>query len=44
MSDNGNRTFVIGVGMTKFEGAKVALQHNIGLGGACVVTVYRPAG
>jgi acetyl-CoA acetyltransferase len=25
------------------EGAKVALQHNIGLGGAAVVTVYRPA-
>jgi acetyl-CoA acyltransferase len=24
-------------------GAKVALQHNIGLGGAAVVTVYRPA-
>src|SRR3954452_17250887 len=25
------------------EGAKLALQHNIGLGGACVVSVYRPA-
>jgi acetyl-CoA acyltransferase len=25
------------------EGAKVALQHNIGLGGAAVVTVYKPA-
>ena len=24
------------------DGAKVALQHNIGLGGAAVVTVYRP--
>jgi acetyl-CoA acyltransferase len=24
------------------EGAKVALQHNIGLGGAAVVTVYKP--
>jgi sterol carrier protein 2 len=23
------------------EGARVALQHNIGLGGACVVTIYR---
>lgn len=23
------------------EGARVALQHNIGLGGACVVTMYR---
>jgi acetyl-CoA acetyltransferase len=22
-------------------GAKVALQHNLGLGGACVVTVYQ---
>jgi len=26
------------------EGAKVALQHNIGLGGAAVVTVYKPVG
>jgi acetyl-CoA acyltransferase len=25
------------------EGASVALQHNIGLGGACVVSVYKPA-
>jgi acetyl-CoA acetyltransferase len=25
-------------------GAKVALQHNIGLGGAVVVTAYKPAG
>jgi acetyl-CoA acyltransferase len=25
------------------EGARVGLQHNIGLGGAAVVTVYRPA-
>jgi acetyl-CoA acetyltransferase len=25
------------------EGARVALQHNIGLGGAAVVTAYRPA-
>ena len=25
------------------EGAKVALQHNLGLGGACVVTMYRQA-
>ena len=24
-------------------GAKVALQHNLGLGGAAVVTVYRKA-
>ncbi len=24
-------------------GAKVALQHNLGLGGAAVVTIYRPA-
>ena len=23
------------------EGASVALQHNLGLGGACVVTMYR---
>ncbi|HEU4392526.1 MAG TPA: lipid-transfer protein, partial [Solirubrobacterales bacterium] len=26
------------------EDAKVALQHNIGLGGAAVVTVYKPVG
>jgi acetyl-CoA acyltransferase len=25
------------------EGAEVALQHNIGLGGACVVSIYRQA-
>jgi acetyl-CoA acetyltransferase len=25
------------------DDAKVGLQHNIGLGGACVVSVYRPA-
>ena len=25
------------------EGAKVGLQHNIGLGGAAVVSIYRPA-
>ena len=25
------------------EGAKVALQHNLGLGGACVVTLYQAA-
>jgi sterol carrier protein 2 len=25
------------------EGARVALQHNLGLGGACVVTMYRQA-
>ena len=24
-------------------GARVALQHNLGLGGACVVTMYRAA-
>ena len=22
------------------EGARIALQHNLGLGGACVVTLY----
>ncbi|EJN14521.1 acetyl-CoA acetyltransferase [Bradyrhizobium sp. YR681] len=27
-------------GATQVEGAKVALQHNLGLGGACVVTLY----
>jgi len=25
------------------EGAEVALQHNIGLGGACVVSIYKQA-
>jgi acetyl-CoA acetyltransferase len=25
------------------DGADLALQHNIGLGGACVVSVYKPA-
>ena len=28
-------------GPTQVEGAKVALQHNLGLGGACVVTLYQ---
>jgi sterol carrier protein 2 len=31
-------------GARQVEDAKVALQHNIGLGGAAVVTVYTPAG
>ena len=26
---------------TQVEGAEVALQHNLGLGGACVVTMYQ---
>jgi acetyl-CoA acyltransferase len=30
-------------GARQVEGAKVALQHNIGLGGAAVVSVYKPA-
>ena len=29
-------------GKRQVEGARVALQHNIGLGGAAVVTVYKP--
>ena len=29
------------VGARQVEGARVALQHNLGLGGACVVTLYR---
>jgi acetyl-CoA acyltransferase len=29
-------------GGRQVDGAKAALQHNIGLGGAAVVTVYRP--
>jgi len=28
-------------GDRQVEGAKVALQHNLGLGGACVITLYR---
>jgi sterol carrier protein 2 len=28
-------------GSTQVEGAKVALQHNLGLGGACLVTLYK---
>lgn len=31
------------VGSRQVEGARIALQHNIGLGGACVVTVYQNA-
>lgn len=30
-------------GATQVEGARVALQHNLGLGGACVVTMYKAA-
>lgn len=29
------------MGARQVEGARVALQHNLGLGGACVVTLYR---
>ncbi|MBM4186678.1 MAG: lipid-transfer protein [Gemmatimonadetes bacterium] len=28
-------------GARQVEGARIALQHNLGLGGACVVTMYR---
>lgn len=28
-------------GATQVEGARVALQHNLGVGGACVVTMYQ---
>ena len=31
-------------GARQVEGANVALQHNLGLGGACVVTMYAKAG
>jgi sterol carrier protein 2 len=27
-------------GPRQVEGAQIALQHNIGIGGACVVTMY----
>ncbi len=30
-------------GPRQVEGARVGLQHNLGLGGACVVTLYRAA-
>jgi acetyl-CoA acetyltransferase len=30
-------------GKRQVDGAKVALQHNLGLGGAVVVSIYRPA-
>ncbi len=30
-------------GSTQVDGAKIALQHNLGLGGACVVTLYQRA-
>jgi sterol carrier protein 2 len=30
-------------GARQVEGARTALQHNLGLGGACVVTMYRGA-
>lgn len=28
-------------GLRQVEGAQIALQHNLGLGGACVVTMYK---
>jgi sterol carrier protein 2 len=31
-------------GTRQVEGARLALQHNIGLGGACVVTLYQRVG
>jgi len=30
-------------GATQVDGARTALQHNLGLGGACVVTMYQAA-
>ena len=30
-------------GLRQVEGARLALQHNLGLGGACVVTLYETA-
>jgi acetyl-CoA acetyltransferase len=30
-------------GVRQVDGAQVALQHNLGLGGAAVVTMYRSA-
>jgi len=31
-------------GVRQVEGARIALQHNLGLGGACVVTLYERLG
>ncbi|MBL4740693.1 MAG: lipid-transfer protein [Sneathiella sp.] len=31
------------VGARQVEGARIGLQHNLGLGGACVVTLYQAA-
>jgi acetyl-CoA acetyltransferase len=28
-------------GVRQVEGARIALQHNVGLGGACVITMYK---
>jgi len=28
---------------TQVDGARLGLQHNLGLGGACVVTLYERA-
>lgn len=30
-------------GPTQVDGARIALQHNLGIGGACVVTMYKAA-
>jgi hypothetical protein len=30
-------------GRRQVDGAAIALQHNVGLGGACVVTLYERA-
>ena len=30
-------------GARQVDGARLALQHNVGLGGACVVTLYERA-
>ena len=42
-----DRVFVVGVGMTDFlkpSERPDCLQHNLGLGGAAVVTLYRQDG
>jgi len=31
------------VGARQVDGARIGLQHNLGLGGACVVTLYQAA-
>ena len=42
-ADSVARRTVLGK-LLRIDNVTAALQHNIGLGGAAVVTIYRPAG